>query len=281
MEVSAQLIAPRAHTWLLQGWATPPALQLFDRVCNLINQTGQVISVVTADLGPNPLAIVIPNLHLSDWVAQPNPPISLDMPATPSALPSLKIDQLTIDMATAVAWNPIPAWHRPLNFDLIHSLVANHSLFQPAVPLALVSQMQQALHANDQPLIAQTARQLAGLGPGLTPAGDDFLVGILYALFSKQSTSSHHSDYCSPLTNYCSLITATAAPHTTTLSANLLQAAGQGEASRAWHDLVIAQRETAVYTAITKILKTGHSSGSDALLGFLLGQPDDHWQIDN
>ena len=273
MEVSAQLIAPRTHTWLLQGWETPPTLQLFDQVCNLVNRAGQVLSVVTADLGPNPLAIVIPNLHLPDWVALPNPPISLDLPATPSALPSLIIDQLTIDMATAVAWNPIPAWHRPLNFDLIHSLVVNHPLFQPAVPLALVSQMQEALYANAPSLIAQTARQLAGLGPGLTPAGDDFLVGILYALHSKQATSSPYCDYCLPLTAHYSLITATAAPHTTTLSANLLQAAGQGEASAAWHDLVTAQGETAVYTAITKILKTGHSSGSDALFGFLLGRP--------
>jgi hypothetical protein len=75
------------------------------------------------------------------------------------------------------------------------------------------------------------------------------------------------------------LIAQTAVPHTTTLSANLLQAAARGEASQAWHDLLTASTTDDVsntwlvyYERIGRILRTGHSSGSDALFGFLAAQ---------
>jgi hypothetical protein len=188
------------------------------------------------------------------------------------------VGQLTIDLTTAVSWNPTPSWHNPLDLDLIQSILTNHPDFETAVPLHLASQMQQALHNHDRVLIARTARQLAGLGPGLTPAGDDFLVGVLYSLFSNHYSviGNPSSNYGSLLTDYCSLITAAAVPHTTTLSANLLQAAGRGEASQVWHDLMSAhtsdffKKSDVYYKAITSILRTGHSSGSDAMLGFLL-----------
>jgi hypothetical protein len=113
---------------------------------------------------------------------------------------------------------------------------------------------------------------LAGLGPGLTPAGDDFLVGVLYSLFSNHYSviGNPSSNYDKLITDYCSLITSSAVPHTTTLSSNLLQAAARGEASQTWHDLLSAQTAETYSKAITRILRTGHSSGSDAMLGFLL-----------
>jgi hypothetical protein len=178
----------------------------------------------------------------------------------------VNIGQLTIDLTTAVPWNPLPPWHNRLDLDLIRKIVTNHPDFQPAVPLDLATQMQQALRANDLTLIQQSARQLAGLGPGLTPAGDDFLVGVLYSLFSNAySMGSGQSNY--------SVITAAAVPRTTTLSANLLEAAGRGEASEAWHELMAVQTSQvyeAYHTTLSRILRTGHSSGSDALLGFLM-----------
>jgi hypothetical protein len=96
-------------------------------------------------------------------------------------------------------------------------------------------------------------------------------VGILYALFHNRYSVTRN-----PITDYGSLITAAATPHTTTLSANLLQAAARGEASQPWHDLIAAQTSNACYNALTRILHTGHSSGADALLGFLTGTTTAH-----
>jgi hypothetical protein len=232
-----------------------------------------VISLVSIDIGPNPLAVVLPRLHFPDF-------ITIDSPVT--FTPSLRssplrvaVGQLTIDLTTAVVWQPVPAWHNRLDLELIGTIVSNHPDFRPAVPLDLAGQMQQALCSHDQDRIAQTAGQLAGLGPGLTPAGDDFLVGVLYAVIRNRYSVIRYpiTDYRLPITDYCSLITTAAVPRTTRLSANLLEAAGRGEASEAWHELLAVQTSgvfDAYYSAISRILRTGHSSGSDALLGFLM-----------
>ena len=279
----ASRIAPRVRAWL-DRFATnqPPGvssspggfiLHLFPHACNLVNEQGAVLSLVTSDIGPNPLAIVLPPLHFPDFITMDSTP-SLALPLSGGgnlALVRVVVGKLTIDLTTAVLWQPVPAWHNRLDLELIHTIVTNHPDFQPAVPLGLANQMQQALHNHDEALIAQTARQLAGLGPGLTPAGDDFLVGVLYSVFSNQYSVFSIQSEPPLITDYCSLITSSSTPHTTTLSANLLEAAGRGEASEAWHELLRAQEKMTVYSAISHILYTGHSSGSDALLGFLMG----------
>jgi hypothetical protein len=203
----------------------------------------------------------LPSLHLPDFVTVSDTPILTGT--------KLSVGQLTIDLATAVLWQPIPTWHNPLDLVLLRDIIHEHPDFQTAVSLELASQMQQALHSHDQVAIQQTARQLAGLGPGLTPAGDDFLVGLMYGLWCQSA------DFGAQI----ALIAQTAVPHTTTLSANLLQAAARGEASQAWHDLLnvsaaddVSDTWLVYYERIGRILRTGHSSGSDALFGFLVAQ---------
>jgi hypothetical protein len=69
-----------------------------------------------------------------------------------------------------------------------------------------------------------------------------------------------------------SLIARAAAPRTHVLSASWLEAAAEGEAAEPWHNLVAAitsHDDTGLRNAIMRILPTGHTSGSDALGGFL------------
>jgi hypothetical protein len=67
------------------------------------------------------------------------------------------------------------------------------------------------------------AQHLAGLGPGLTPAGDDFMLGAILA-----ARIIHPEELAIILTKELS---EAAAPLTTSLSAAWLRAAGRGEAS--------------------------------------------------
>ncbi len=67
-------------------------------------------------------------------------------------------------------------------------------------------------------------------------------------------------------------ITNTAAPLTTSLSAAWLRSAGRGEAGILWHnffDALISADRTAVQESMEKILVIGHTSGADALAGFM------------
>lgn len=117
--------------------------------------------------------------------------------------------------------------------------------------------------ANPEQL-ARGAHALAGLGPGLTPSGDDVLVGCLLALAVLPNTNP------GPLRE---AIISSARGRTTRIGEAYLNAAARGEASEAWHHLISSlQTPDAVplIGAARQILAVGETSGSDMLGGFVL-----------
>jgi len=103
---------------------------------------------------------------------------------------------------------------------------------------------------------------LAGLGGGLTPAGDDFLVGAMVGAWLGHPAPGH----------LCRVLVEAAAPRTTTLSAAFLGVAARGECSAPWHALLTALstgRESDIETALQEVLAHGATSGADTLAGFL------------
>lgn len=104
--------------------------------------------------------------------------------------------------------------------------------------------------------------RLAGLGPGLTPAGDDFLSGVMLCLWLR------HPD---PLAA-CRSILQVAVPRTTLLSGAMLQRAAAGECNADWHHLfhsVATGDRDRSGVAAGRILAHGNTSGSDTVAGFL------------
>jgi hypothetical protein len=106
------------------------------------------------------------------------------------------------------------------------------------------------------------AAQLAGLGGGLTPAGDDFLMGVMMWAWLAHPTPHH----------LCDNLLEAAVPRTTTLSAAFLLAAAQGECNAPWHCLFTSLEHGTggqLAAATRTVLAYGHTSGADALAGFL------------
>ena len=123
------------------------------------------------------------------------------------------------------------------------------------------------LAGSTEPCLAG-AKVLAGLGGGLTPAGDDFIVGVLLATWAGL--------YGSGAEALCQPIVAAAAPLTTTLSAAYLRAAARGECMAQWHaffEALLRSEAQAMRAAIRALMATGHTSGADALAGFLAVRP--------
>ena len=121
--------------------------------------------------------------------------------------------------------------------------------------------------------VEEATRRLAGLGPGLTPSGDDVLGGfaaimtLLSTQLSADSLSRKH---------IASKIAAVAKPRTTKLSGILLEYASRGEVSEQLGALLLtlmlpAEEFETVLKAADHVLAFGASSGSDTLLGMLLG----------
>jgi hypothetical protein len=115
----------------------------------------------------------------------------------------------------------------------------------------------------DLPSSLAAAKKLSGLGHGLTPSGDDFILGALYAvwiIYPLETASALAND-----------VATAAAPLTTSLSAAWLRSAGRGEAGILWHtffDALVAGDEVRIKESVEKILSIGETSGADALSGF-------------
>ncbi len=119
--------------------------------------------------------------------------------------------------------------------------------------------------SHKPPTLDAAVAALAGWGPGLTPSGDDFLAGLMLALWARQGEAAR------PL---CARIAAAAAPRTTRLSGAFLRAAAEGLADQRWHTLLHAlagSSDGALETAAQAVLAFGASSGLDMLTGFLWG----------
>jgi hypothetical protein len=140
-----------------------------------------------------------------------------------------------------------------------------------ADPLGLRSALaagRRALSAGDARAIFDSLMPAFGRGPGLTPSGDDLWVGVLLAL--RRGVPGRLPP--GQLDWLANAAAETAYRKTTTYSANLIEAAGSGEADErllAACDAIFAGAPDP-QTAARAITHWGSTSGVDTLLGFAL-----------
>lgn len=115
---------------------------------------------------------------------------------------------------------------------------------------------------------ATVAFTLLGLGPGLTPSGDDVLCGFLLAL--RHLTADPALTRCAA--DLGARVAAHAVGRTTDLSAALLVHAAHGDGCTQLVGLITAVgRGHDVFPAVRSLLTVGHTSGADLALGVLAG----------
>ncbi|MBN1965432.1 MAG: DUF2877 domain-containing protein, partial [Anaerolineae bacterium] len=189
-------------------------------------------------------------------------------------------------------WDPRPPWseihaaqkrvkqHVPRLLDVLHELAPAGSLADLLIERctpgssveestlriaqAATKRVLAGLQSGDTNLCLQGAVALAGLGGGLTPSGDDWLVGCMLAAWIMLPHSRAES--------LASLLGRAAARRTTPLSAAWLRTAARGECGIRWHRLfhaLSADDPAVVMEAARSIIQQGHTSGSDALAGFV------------
>jgi hypothetical protein len=106
--------------------------------------------------------------------------------------------------------------------------------------------------------------ELIGLGPGLTPSGDDFLAGALLAL-ARLGLSGPRDALWNVLRARLD--------RTNDISAAHLRSAASGYAASALHeaiDAAISGRTDQIAPALASLANIGHSSGRDAFAGALV-----------
>lgn len=125
-----------------------------------------------------------------------------------------------------------------------------------------------ALHAQDLPAFEAAALRVLGLGPGLTPSGDDFIGALLFTL-------RHAPLACwqARMPALYARLRAAACTATNPISAALLADLMAGRSYRALHELLAALQRgepAAMHQAVQSLLAVGASSGADMLAGVLL-----------
>jgi hypothetical protein len=115
---------------------------------------------------------------------------------------------------------------------------------------------------SDPQILPEAARILIGLGPGLTPSGDDFIGGALIALraLGTRESAKRLAAWVLPL----------ARERTGLVSFAHLACAADGEGAAALHEALVAlcrPEKGAIKECLRAIDTLGHSSGWDALAG--------------
>ncbi len=115
---------------------------------------------------------------------------------------------------------------------------------------------------EDDDALAAAARCVVGRGPGLTPSGDDVIVGLLTGLGMQRIAVRER----------LARAVAPALGTTPALSRHLIGEAALGLPGRALHELVAALISGADFVGAThRALEIGATSGADAAVGLIAG----------
>lgn len=169
------------------------------------------------------------------------------------------------DRRTAATWTLAQARGSAAGFGaLLREDVTGHPLRIVDVARPIVTALVVALQTGDRKRTGEAAARLIGLGPGLTPSGDDLLVGIEAALHALAQPSA----------GFLALAMGGVDGRTTELAATLLRHAAAGEFAERLHTLLAAllgSDDETVPAAIDRAVAWGATSGTDCLIGVLIG----------
>jgi hypothetical protein len=118
--------------------------------------------------------------------------------------------------------------------------------------------------------IGKISGNLIGLGPGLSPSGDDALIGLMVALWWTTNSLGGDIERVRKINE--TIITH--ANKTTLLSKQLLRHAARGETNEiveALFDGIFVGEPEDVIAGARKVLRIGETSGVDMMVGLLLG----------
>ncbi|HOV47631.1 MAG TPA: DUF2877 domain-containing protein [Anaerolineae bacterium] len=257
----------------LEGYAGRAVLLgQFARAVN-VGIRNRVVALVLPAVGNGPFHLVVDAL--------PEAPLPRELPVSWERA-QLRLGSWRVQLTeAALPWEPRVPWEqlrldgtalRCLRASVESAMCARGAWQESAVfpgrladARRLLSTLEAAYARGADEALVAAAAALAGWGPGLTPAGDDFLAGLLLALWAQRGEAAR------PL---CTAIAAVAIPRTTRLSGAFLQAAAEGLADQRWHVLLQAltgASDAAIEAAAQAVLAFGATSGPAMLAGFLRG----------
>ena len=305
--LKAMSIGPSAYQSLYGDINKGKVHTVFRRVINIIWPDGNLSSISRVDVSNGPANIVTSLPVTSDFTLygiEPGTLVWIDKNHT-----MLNIGNLSVSLKNASLWDsplaqfkaPLPA--RQINENLVevgrwvkHSHSNSSGLAElfphlealrsgtylppahtdPVTYLAgqAINRLLPALRTADSTNIKESAASLIGLGPGLTPSGDDYLAGLLLSLriaarLSPESFQHVQNDLSNTIIELAPRLT-------NNLSCQMLLLAARGTGSELMENMVLAlfcasPTKNSLIQAAVDLSAVGASSGFDQLLGIMSG----------
>ena len=238
-------------------YRSPLTITLFETVNEIPNITeGMDLILSTGKINFREVNIEITYTTAAIW--HPPPPLEASLPL------SQCLDRLTKIARGVVIENRELGFRELLepilNLQSLKSLSQEHSALLSKLHLLQVN-----LKRNDVDGTEEILNSLLGMGRGLTPSGDDLIIGLLLLLNRWGHITFPEYD----VKKLNQQIVAAAGQRTTTISENLISCAAQGSADERLLNIVdgIFTGEYRLKDCVSLILELGNSSGVDSLVG--------------
>ena len=295
--ITAVTITEPVAVWLQTGSRRLRVHSVFPQAINLVGDDSQFLTLLAQDADDGPFALRLAGPRLPDVPADTTGraahgtiflgPLLIDWRSATRWDPTLK----PLDKTCAVPLGLLDRLHRsdsifglfsltPIRVNLSRERRSSSGFSRVSRPSGL-SGTRSLFHAqlttqaaghlatlraglqDDDAALAGAVRSLLGFGEGLTPAGDDCLLGVLAARCMSGQPAG--------------LLEATiraSVSRTTSLSAAFLRAACDGQFAGHWHrlrDALALGEGVEIEEAVRRILSHGATSGADALVGWVVG----------
>lgn len=254
----------------------------FRRVLNLISPTGRLVTLASHGNTLMPYTAICDAIDFSEFSHLPGAAANVDAGALRIGTDLLLMldgqlgssryqpfaplnDQATVQANTAY----LERLYRQHQVSGSFVVKADASRFDLAMQEMLIGKtraFRDAVLNSQEQAIIENGRSLIGLGVGLTPSGDDYLVGFLAVLLLNQHCAIKQAPALAQA------IVAEAHQRTNEISATFLQSAAQYRFKTQIADLVqavLCQGQRQVKHTLLSLLEVGATSGSDIARGMI------------
>ena len=268
---------------LAHGWFEGDVHSVFEKAVNIrCAESDELITLVAAAMDNGPNTIVLELAHFADTGIEIGDHVS-------AAADVLSIDRkLNVLLTGAAAWRQ-PRRARLCTDDQLRERLATvlrelekrgavGGMVADPTRSAVSRRTSDKLHHLSEMLVAalkrddlaaalDAARQIIGLGPGLTPSGDDFLVGLLLAIGVAPTPQPWFETFRAAAVEMSKSAT-------NAISHMAIRKAAEGEARESIGRLLrelLGRDQTGLLPALDDVLAIGFSSGTDIAWGLVRG----------
>jgi len=263
---------------------------VFDQACNIQLDRNSLVTLISSKLPNYPATIKLD-------VAEDQKLCSFGFKAGMKAIVNkdeIKIPEvcISIKITGAKVWDSAPLFLKPTiseealyeNIEKIRELILEYGKTEGIASILngdevdnnykdfiidSVKKLAKGIKYNDYKMITEASKRLIGLGPGLTPATDDFLLGIMASLYY---IGHYFGNYLENLKKIAGFMISDLLGRTTLISEIMLKNGMRARFNEPIRDLMLAiTNSTSINDKCMKLLNIGGTSGSDCAAGIVFG----------